>query len=98
MRCVAFVMLLPSRRAAVFVSLIMMAVSTFSMGCLPTYDQVGIAAPILLVFVRLCQGLSVGGQLIGTYDCGMGRAKLHADHAHLSCSHTRFHHQVPHLH
>ena len=56
-----------SRRSAVFVSLFMMALSTFSMGCLPTYDQVGITASMLLVFVRLVQGVSVGGQLVGTY-------------------------------
>ena len=56
-----------SRRAAVFLSLFMMAFSTFSMGCLPTYASVGVLAPMLLVFVRLLQGLSVGGQLVGTY-------------------------------
>lgn len=58
---------LRSRRAAVFLSLFMMAFSTFSMGCLPTYASVGVLAPLLLVFVRLLQGLSVGGQLVGTY-------------------------------
>ncbi|KAL7512410.1 hypothetical protein ACHAXN_009335 [Cyclotella atomus] len=55
-----------SRKRALEISIFLMAFPTFAMGCLPTYDQVGWWSVLLLVFVRLLQGLSVGGQLMSS--------------------------------
>jgi MFS family permease len=41
-----------------------MALSSFLFAMLPTYEQVGIFAPFLLLIVRLLQGLSVGGSMV----------------------------------
>lgn len=53
------------RKQALTVSIIMMAIPTFLMGCLPTYQSIGIMAPLMLILCRLIQGLSVGGEYIG---------------------------------
>lgn len=46
-------------------SLFLMAVPTFVMGLLPTYAQIGVAAPVLLLMMRLLQGAAVGGEIPG---------------------------------
>jgi MHS family proline/betaine transporter-like MFS transporter len=50
------------RKTALMLSVILMAVPTLAMGLMPTYAQIGTAAPILLVAMRLFQGLAVGGE------------------------------------
>src|SRR5207302_7696238 len=46
-------------------TLILMGMATFLVGCLPTYDSIGWLAPILLVACRIVQGLALGGQYGG---------------------------------
>lgn len=53
------------RKRVLVLTLLMMGGSTFLVGCLPTYDQVGVAAPIMLVLLRLMQGFSVSGEQAG---------------------------------
>ncbi|MEV7474267.1 MFS transporter [Pseudarthrobacter oxydans] len=54
------------RRNIMIVTLLVMGIATFLIGCLPAYDSIGIFAPILLVVLRLFQGLSVGGEAAGS--------------------------------
>src|ERR1700742_925885 len=51
------------RKSAMTLTIGVMALASGSVGLLPTYSQIGMTAPILLVFARLAQGFSVGGEL-----------------------------------
>ena len=53
---------LAGRQVALKLSVMVMAVPTVLMGLLPTHSQIGIAAPIAVVLLRIVQGLSVGGE------------------------------------
>lgn len=50
------------RKATFLVTMILMGVATFCIGLIPTYEQIGIAAPLLFVFLRVLQGLALGGE------------------------------------
>ena len=50
------------RKSMLVTSLLIMGVATFLIGCLPTYSDIGILAPILLVTLRFAQGIGVGGE------------------------------------
>src|SRR5580692_6737982 len=54
------------RKRALELSVLLMAVSTTLLGLLPGYATIGVAAPILLTILRMVQGLSVGGEYIGS--------------------------------
>jgi MHS family proline/betaine transporter-like MFS transporter len=53
------------RKPALAVSVIAMALGTFLIGILPTHQTIGDAAPLLLVLIRVLQGLSAGGEIGG---------------------------------
>lgn len=55
------------RKRAVVASILTMGASSLTMGLLPTYETAGIGATLALVAVRMAQGLSVGGQLVGAF-------------------------------
>jgi MFS family permease len=50
------------RKSMLVLTLVIMGAATFLIGLLPTYDQVGALAPVLLVTLRLCQGIGLGGE------------------------------------
>ncbi len=54
------------RRALLTVSIALMGGATLVLGLLPTYAQIGVAAPVLLVLMRLVQGFSLGGEFTGS--------------------------------
>lgn len=53
------------RKKTLIFSILLMSIPTFLIGLLPTYKDIGLAAPLLLVLLRICQGLSVGGESTG---------------------------------
>ena len=50
------------RKTMLVLTLLIMGVSTFLVGCLPTFESIGILAPILLVVLRMLQGIGLGGE------------------------------------
>jgi len=53
------------RKNTFLITMLLMGVSTFVVGLLPSYEQIGVAAPILLIVMRLVQGLALGGEYGG---------------------------------
>ncbi|MBN9288795.1 MAG: hypothetical protein BGO43_01330 [Gammaproteobacteria bacterium 39-13] len=53
------------RKPALMISLFLMGAATFSIGCLPTYQQIGITAPLMLLLLRMLQGIAISGEYNG---------------------------------
>jgi MFS family permease len=53
------------RKRVLVATVVLMGTATFVVGCLPTYSQIGVLAPALLVALRLLQGFSAGGEQAG---------------------------------
>jgi metabolite-proton symporter len=69
------------RKSMLLATMTLMGVASFLIGLLPTYDQIGIWAPILLVALRVLQGIAVGGEwggavLMTAEHAGQGRRGL----------------------
>ncbi len=50
------------RKRMLVLSLLIMGIGTFAIGLLPTYDSIGVLAPVLLVLMRILQGIGIGGE------------------------------------
>ena len=50
------------RKSMLILTLMIMGVATFLIGLIPTFDQIGIWAPLLLLLMRICQGIGLGGE------------------------------------
>src|SRR5690348_17998768 len=50
------------RKKMLILTLLIMGIGTFLIGCLPTYASIGVWAPVLLLVLRVAQGLGVGGE------------------------------------
>jgi len=59
------------RKKALLGTLLLMAFSTVGIGLLPTYEKIGIFAPLFLVLFRLLQGFAAGGEVNGVAVCGL---------------------------
>src|SRR5918998_1922949 len=62
------------RKTMLILTLFIMGVATFLMGLLPTYTQIGLWAPILLVVLRILQGIGIGGEYGGAVLMAGGEA------------------------
>lgn len=51
-----------SRKKTLMMSILLMSIPTMCIGLLPTYQTIGIAAPILLIILRIVQGVALGGE------------------------------------
>jgi len=70
------------RKATLVASLLTMGIATFLIGVLPTYDAIGLVAPLLLLILRLAQGFALGGEwsgaaLVATENAPAGKRALY---------------------
>ncbi|MFK4762090.1 MFS transporter [Microbacterium sp. ZW T5_45] len=65
------------RKFVMMLTLFGIGVCTFIIGCLPTFEQIGILAPVLLVIIRIIQGLSVSGEQASAISMSLEHAPEH---------------------
>jgi len=68
------------RKAALIATLLLTGLSTFLVGCVPTYEQIGIWGPVLMVILRFIQGIGVGGEWGGSVLLSMEWARTSKNH------------------
>ena len=76
---------LSGRKNTFLVTLALMGLSTFLVGVLPGYESIGIAAPLLLVLLRIVQGLAIGGEFGGAIIYVAEHAPAAVRGRHTSC-------------
>src|SRR4051812_6266313 len=65
------------RKKMLVLTLLMMGASTFLIGAVPSYDAIGVAAPVILVILRILQGLSAAGEQSGANSLTLEHAPDH---------------------
>jgi len=68
------------RKAALIATLLLTGLSTFLVGCVPTYEQIGIWGAVVLVALRFIQGIGVGGEWGGSVLLAMEWARTNKNH------------------
>ncbi|MGW5235609.1 MFS transporter [Streptomyces nodosus] len=79
------------RKKTLVTTLLMMGIASFCIGLLPTYAQIGAAAPALLIVLRLVQGIAIGGEwggavLVAVESAPKGKATFFGSFAQLGSS------------
>jgi len=72
------------RKAALIATLLLTGLSTFLVGCVPTYEQIGVWGAIILVVLRFIQGIGVGGEWGGSVLLSMEWARSSKNHGLLA--------------
>jgi metabolite-proton symporter len=65
------------RRNVLVITLLLMGCATFAIGLVPSYDAIGVAAPVLLVTLRFLQGLGLGGEWGGAVILSVEHGEAH---------------------
>jgi len=68
------------RKAALIATLLLTGLSTFLVGCVPTYAQIGVWGPLVMVVLRFIQGIGVGGEWGGSVLLSMEWARTNKNH------------------